>query len=320
MRDETATTGTAAANPAGHAAVASASATRAAGHAPSWAAHGAMLLFAALISVSFSLGQRAAPHIAPEALTVARFIVAAIVIGALGAGRMRTHHFASPWRYGLLGGLLGGYFVLMFVALRLTDPVSTSAVFTLIPAMSAIFGWMLLRQVTTPRMALSLSLAGAGAVWVIFRGDIDAILGFEIGRGEAIFFFGCAMHAFYTPLVRRLNRGEPVIVFTFGTLIGGLVIAGLWGARQTLATDWTALPPVVWAAVFYLGIFTTAGTFYLVQFSTMRLKAGTVMAYGYLTPSFVILLEGVFAGQWVAPPVWLGVAATAAALLLLLRD
>ncbi|MCL5777794.1 DMT family transporter [Limibaculum sp. FT325] len=285
-----------------------------------WAAHGAMLLFAALISVSFSLGQRAAPHIAPEALTFARFLLAALVIGALAARRLTPAHFASPWRYGVLGGLLGGYFVLMFVALRLTDSVSTSAVFTLIPAMSALFGWILLREVTTPRMALSLSLAGMGAVWVIFRADIGAILGFDIGGGEAIFLVGCAMHAFYTPLVRRLNRGEPVIVFTFGTLMGGLVAIGLWGAPQTLATDWAALPPVVWAAILYLGIFTTAGTFYLLQFATMRLKSGTVMAYGYLVPSFVILLEGVFAGQWVAAPVWLGVAATVGALMLLLRD
>lgn len=285
-----------------------------------WLAHGAMLLFAALISVSFSLGQRAAPHIAPEALTLARFILAAALIGGLAAPMMRRGHFQAPWRYGLLGGLLGGYFVLMFVALRLTDPVSTAAVFTLIPAMSAIFGWFLLRQVTTGRMAASLALAAAGAVWVIFRGDAGALLAFDIGRGEAIFFVGCAMHALYTPLVRRLNRGEPVLVFTFGTLLGGLALLLFWGGPQAAATDWAALPLVVWLAIGYLGIFTTAGTFYLLQFAAMRLKSAKVMAYGYLVPSFVVLWEGIFAGDWVAAPVWLGVAATIGALVLLLKD
>ena len=43
---------------------------------------------------------------------------------------------------GILGGLLAGYFILMFEALRLTDPVSTGAVFTLTPIMSAGFGWL----------------------------------------------------------------------------------------------------------------------------------------------------------------------------------
>ena len=284
------------------------------------AAHGAMFLFAAFVSVSFSLGQRAAPYIAPEALSLARFVVAALVIGAFATRRLEARHLTSFWRYGVLGGLLGGYFVLMFVALRLTDPVSTSAVFTLTPIMSAIFGWMILRQITTPRMALSLALAGAGAVWVIFRGDVDRLLAFDIGRGEAIFFVGCALHAVYAPLVKRFNRGEPVVVFTFGTLLGGLGVLMLWGGPHALATDWMALPAVVWAAILYLGIGATAITFFLLQFAALRLKSGTVMAYGYLVPSFVILWEGLYAGDWVALPVWLGVAATVGALLLLLRD
>lgn len=282
--------------------------------------HAAMLLFAALISVSFSLGSRAAPFIEPAALSAARFLIAAIVIGAIAAPRMRRAHFRAIWRYPLLGGLLGAYFILMFEALRLTDPVSTGAVFTLTPIMAAGFGWLLLRQVTTGRMALSLALAGAGAVWVIFRADVDAILGLRLGRGEAIFVVGCAFHALYAPLGRLLHRGEPVLVYTFGGLVGGFLATGLYGARPLMETDWSALPPVVWVALFYLALAATALTLFLVLFATLRLPSAKVMAYGYLVPSFVILWEGLFAGAWVAAPVWLGVAATVGALLLLLKD
>lgn len=282
--------------------------------------HAAMLLFALIISGSFTLGDRAAPFIEPAALTAARFILAAVIIGALAAPRMRRAHFAAAWRYPAVGGLLAGYFILMFQALRLTDPVSTGAVFTLTPIMSALFGWLLMRQVTTPLMAASLVLAGAGAVWVIFRADIDAIMGLRLGAGERIFVVGCAMHALYTPLGRMLNRGEPVLVYTFGGICGGLLVTLAWGWRDVLATDWTALPPIAWGAVLYLGAFATAATFFLVQYATLRLPSAKVMAYGYLVPSFVILWEGLLGRGWVAPPVWLGVAATVAALLLLLRD
>jgi len=41
------------------------------------------------------------------------------------------------------------------------------AVFTLIQIISAGFGWLLLRQVTTPRMAGALAFGAAGAMWVI---------------------------------------------------------------------------------------------------------------------------------------------------------
>lgn len=284
------------------------------------AGHAAMLLFAALISVSFSLGSRAAPHIDPTALTAARFLIAAAVIGGLAAPRIRRAHLEAPWRYALLGGLLGFYFILMFEALRLTDPVSTGAIFTLTPIMAAGFGWLLMRQITTGRMALSLALAGAGAVWVIFRADVDAILGLALGRGEAIFLVGCVAHALYAPLGRKLNRGEPMLVYTFGGLCGGLIATGLWGGRAVMETDWTALPPVVWAALLYLALAATATTFFLLQFATLRLPSAKVMAYGYLVPSFVILWEGLFAGAWVAAPVWLGVAATVAALGMMLKE
>ena len=279
-----------------------------------------MLLFAAFVSVSFTLGHMAAPFIAPEALTAARFLVGALIIGALAAPRMRRVHFAAPWRYLAVGGLLAGYFILMFEALRLTDPVSTGAVFTLTPIMSALFGWLLMRQVTTPLMAVSLALAGAGAVWVIFRADIDAILGLRVGAGERIFFVGCAMHALYAPLGRMLHRGEPVLVYTFGGICGGLAATLAWGAGDVLATDWAALPAIAWAAVVYLAVFATATTFFLVQYATLRLPSAKVMAYGYLVPCFVILWEGLLGHGWVAPPVLLGVVATVAALLILLRD
>lgn len=282
--------------------------------------HGAMLLFALLISVSFTLGDRAAPHIAPAALTAARFLLAALLLGVLAGSSMRLAHARAPWRYLVLGGLMGFYFVLMFEALRRTDPVSTSAVFTLTPIMSAFFGYILMRQITTPGMALALALAGGGALWVIFRGDLQSLLGLRFGRGEQLFALGCALHALYTPLIRVTKRDEPVVVYTFGTLLGGLLVTSLYGAGDVISTDWAALPGIAWVTIVYLAVFTTACTFLLVQYATLRLPSAKVMAYGYLVPSFVIVQEGLLGHGWVTPTVWLGVALTILALMLLLRD
>jgi drug/metabolite transporter (DMT)-like permease len=282
--------------------------------------HAAMLLFAATISVSFSLGDRAAPHIAPAALTAARFMVAALIIGALAPPLFRWAHLRAAWRYVVLGGLLSSYFIAMFEALRLTDPISTAAIFTLTPILSAIFGYLLLRQITTPVMALALALAGVGALWVIFRADMSALLALDLGRGEWIFLFGCALHALYAPMGRMLNRGEPVLVYTFGGILGGLVVALAWGWTDVTATDWGALPGVAWVAVVYLGTMATALTFFLLQFAALRLPSAKVMSYGYLVPSFVILWEGLLGQGWVAAPVWMGVGLTIVALLLLLKN
>ena len=68
----------------------------------------------------------------------------------------------------MLGGLFAVYFVLMFEGLKTARPVSAAAVFTLTPVIAAGFGWLLLRQVTTGRMALALAIGAVGALWVIF--------------------------------------------------------------------------------------------------------------------------------------------------------
>jgi hypothetical protein len=54
----------------------------------------------------------------------------------------------------------------------------------------------------------------------------------------------------------------------------------------------------------------------------MRLPADKVLGYGYLTPSFVIVLEGLLGHGWAAPAVILGALVTAAGLIVmgLLKD
>ena len=281
-----------------------------------------MFAFSALVAGSFALGAMVANDIAPTALNALRFWLAAALIGAvaLATGGVTRAAFAAPWRYVVLGGLFAVYFVLMFEGLKTAAPVSAAAVFTLTPVVAALFGWILLRQVTTPRMALALAIGATGALWVIFRGDLAALRAFEIGRGEIIYFGGCVAHAIYTPMVRKLNRGEPAVVFTFGMLIAGAVLLTLVGARDLAAVDWGALSPLVWVTLVYLAVFASSATFVLLQFATLRLPSAKVMAYTYLTPSWVILWEVALGNGAPGAIVLGGVLLTIVALGMLLRD
>jgi len=286
--------------------------------------HLAMLAFSALIAGSFSLGGQVANDIAPAALNALRFALSAalvgVVIGLRGGWGDARRAMAAPWRYTLLGGLFAVYFVTMFEGLKTAPPVSAAAVFTLTPVMSGLFGYLLLRQVMGGRIVLALCLGAMGALWVIFRADPAALMAFEIGRGEAIFFWGCVAHAFYTPLVRVLNRGEPILVFTFWTLLTTAVIIGAYGWTDIRATDWGALRPLVWVAILYTAVAASSMTVFLVQFATMRLPSSKVMAYTYLTPSWVLIWE-LALGQALPPVLVLGgVGLTIAALVLLLKD
>ena len=259
------------------------------------AAHVAMLFFAAFVAGTFSVGALVADKVGPAAFNALRFCIGSIIVGVVACfvlqGRMRWLPKTS-WRHHLLGALMAAFMVTMFFAFEFTSPVSTSAVFMLVPLMSAFFGYLFLGQKPPALVLASLLLAGAGAAWVIFHGNLDALLAFDLGQGEAIFLFGCACHAAYAPLARRMNRGEPVLAFTFFTLVATGLCLGVYGARELAFTEWHKLPVFVWIALFYLTIFATAGTFFLLQFASMELPASKVFSYAYLIPVFVIVYEG----------------------------
>ncbi len=284
--------------------------------------HLVMFCFSGLIAGSFALGSMAADHIAPTALNAVRFAMATALVGgvALMTGGIPRDSFSAPLRYLLLGGAMGIYFVLMFEGLKTAAPVSASAVFTLTPVMSGFFGYLLMRQIMTKRMALALTVGALGALWVIFRTDFADFLAFEVGRGEMVYFWGCMAHAFYIPLVRRLNRGERPMVFSFVTLLATTVLITLAGWGDIMRTSWADLPGIVWITIAYTSVFATAVTFVLVQYATLRLPGAKVMAYTYLTPSWVICWQ-VTLGH--PTPPWLllgGVGLTIVALILLLKD
>ena len=284
--------------------------------------HLAMLAFSLGIAGSFSLGSLAANEIEPITLTALRFAGSAVIMGpvAVLTGQLRREHGAGPWRYLLPGVLMAIYFVLMFEGLKTAPAVSMSAVFTLTPVISGFFGWMLLKQITTPRMAFALAVGAAGALWVIFRADLQALMSFSVGHGEIIFFFGCVAHALYTPIVRLLNRGESPLVFVFGMSTAGAIALFAFGWNTIWETDWLALPPIVWITLTYLTIIATALTFVAVNYASLRLPSAKVMAYTYLAPSWVILWEGALGHGLPRWEILVGVAATGVALLLLLRN
>lgn len=282
-------------------------------------AHLAMLLFVVLIAGSFSFGGLAATRMPGFAINLVRYAIATGAMFAFGFWFLgsRLRFPKAPWRFLLLGALMAVYMSTMFKALEFTSPVATGAVFTLMPLISAGFAWLFMRQVTRRGVLLSLIIAAAGAIWVIFRGDIDAILSFDVGLGEMIFFVGVVCHAAYAPLLRRLNHGEQPFDFAFW----GVAATFLWlfvpGVPALRTVELANTPFIVWVAILYLAIVTTVITFLLIQYASMRLPAPKVLGYGYLTPSFIILHEGLIGHGWVHLSVMAGALVTACGLLVM---
>ena len=284
-------------------------------------AHGAMLVYAFLVSTSFPVGAAITRDLDPVVLTCLRFALAALAFAAVVSanGAWRRPSPGGLLRYAAISLTMAGFFVLMFEALRWTDPLSAGALFTLTPLMTAVIGYLLVRQRCSPAQLACLLLGAPAAAWVVFDGQLDRLLALDLGTGELLFLGGALCFAAYPPAVKRLHRGESLLLVTFWVLLSGAVLLALYGAPRILATDWAAVPGGVFFGIAYLAVFNTAVTFIIAKYASLRLQAFKVMAYTYLTPAFVVLLEGALGHGWPSVSVMAGIAATAAVTLLLQR-
>ncbi|MCW5206280.1 DMT family transporter [Desulfobulbus sp. F5] len=267
-----------------------------------WRTHLLMLLTTMLVSTSFTVGKAIAGGMDPAVLTLLRFTLAALLFLPFVA-----------WKYGLylpkrkqfigyacISFTLTGFFWLMFLSLQSTTALNTGVIYTLVPGLSGLYSAVLLRERLGKYRLMALVPATVGAIWVLFHGSWEQLLAFNLKSGDLIFFCGCLLMAFYTPLVKLFHRDEPMSVMTFWILITGCGWLLLFFSQRLMAMVWADVPAQVWRGIAYLAIFSTMITFFLSQLCTLRLGPTRVMAYSYLYPPFIMLIEWAY-GQPLPP-------------------
>ena len=261
--------------------------------------HMAMLMFSLLVSGSFVLGSIIANLISPDLVTFLRFLIAfiAIAILILYQSKFCFLKYLSIGRSLILGALISIYFITMFEGLKTASSTSMAVVFTLTPLLAGFFDLIFSNRVMSKKVWITVVVAAIGALWIIFDGNIQNFINFKVGYGEKLFFIGCICHALYAALIPKFNNGEPAIIQTFGTLISGILILGLFSNKEIIYHSWIDFPVIVLLTILYLAIFATAASFFLIQYSAVRLSSIKVMAYTYAVPIWVVLLQIIFLQQ-----------------------
>ena len=254
--------------------------------------HLLMVVCATLVSTSFTVGAAIAAELDPVVLTLVRFVLAACLFGPWVGYRFGLQFSPSLFgRSALISGCLVIFFCCMFLSLRYTTALNTSVIFALVPAISWIYAFFITGERLRRNQVLALAFGIIGVVWVIFRGDLSQLLAMAWNRGDAIFLGGCFAMGLYTPLVKLLHRGESMAVMTFWVLVTGSLWLILFAGGRLFTIDWSAVPLFAWLGVAYLAVFTTIVPFFLTQYSVPYLGPTRVMAYSYLYPGLVLLID-----------------------------
>jgi len=289
---------------------------------PLWSVHCLMLLASIIVSSSFTVGEAITHGLEPSVLLLVRYIVAVACLAPIVAV---NHGFTLPSArrlggYSLISASTVGFFWCMFEALRYTNALNTSVIFTLVPGISGIYSAVFLKERLGHGRLWALFFGMTGALWVIFRGDFNRLLALDVNHGDLLFLAGCFMMAAYTPLVKKLHKQESMVVMTFWVLATGTVWLLLLSFLSLAAVDWQGVETRVWAGIIYLAVFSTIITFYLTHIATLYLGPTRVMAYSYFYPAFVLIINWGF-GKGLPPAIILpGVAVVTLATVILQRE
>lgn len=251
-----------------------------------------MVVCASLVSTSFTVGRAITAELDPALLTLIRFSLAALLFAPFVY--LRHGLRASPslvLRCSLISCCLVSFFYCMFLSLRYTTALNTSIIFALVPSLSCIYAFLLVGEKLNRSQLIALACGMAGAVWVIFRGDYALLLHMSWNKGDLIFLGGCFAMGLYTPLIRLLHRGEPMVVMTFWIMVTGAGWLLFVSGYQLLHLNWTEVSAKAWLGILYLAVFCTIITFFLTQYAVPRLGPTKVMAYSYFYPGLVVVLE-----------------------------
>ena len=247
-----------------------------------------------LIATSFPVGEFVANDLDPGILNLLRFITAVIVFTPFIIWKYNTQFLPSVKKilsYSLISFCLTGFFWFMFESLKYTTALNTGTLFVLIPGIAAIFSFFLLNEKLGSAKLLALLFGFIGALWVVFKGDINSLLEMKFNIADLIFLCGCFLMAFYAPLVKKIHTGEPAAIISYWTLITGCFWLLLFSNFKLFNVEWSSIPATTFIFIIYLAVFTTILSTLFFQSAAINLGGNKVAAYTYLNPSLVVIIN-----------------------------
>ena len=250
---------------------------------------------------TFVAGRLLAAELSPYTAAAARFVLASCILFAIvlsregGLPRLTGHQW---WAMTLLGfaGIFS-YNLFFFKGLQTVEAGRGAMITGSIPAVVTLLAVFFLGERFDKIKTIGIVLAISGALVVISRGQLWALLQGGIGSGE-FFMTGCVLSWAIYSLIGKLmlTRVSPLVAVTCSCSIGALLLlvvavanGGLQEVRQ--------LSAIGIASIVYLALFGTAIGFSWFYEGVQALGAARASLFVNLVPVSGVILGIVFLGE-----------------------
>jgi drug/metabolite transporter (DMT)-like permease len=264
-------------------------------------AYALVFITPALWSVNYLVARWAPGIIAPHALALGRWIVAALVLGAFCAAELRDKRLAlrAEWKQLLVLGALGmwvcGAFV--YIGARTTSAVNIGLLYAASPVLIALASALWLREHLGARQLLGVALALAGVLHILLRGDWPALLRLHINPGDAWVAVAVICWTIYSLLLRAWPSAFGALARLTLIAAAGILVLLPFTVIEAVAWSpsewsWRSLALIVAAAL--LPGAAAYGAYSIMQRELGAARVGVVM---YLGPLYSAVLAWLVLGE-----------------------
>ncbi len=279
-----------------------------------------LLLWVFLLASSFIVSATLVPYASPLFSTWLRFLLACLCLLPLVYRQLGPYlQIGILARYGLTSLCLMLFFIGLFEALKTTTALQTSVIYTLVPLLSVGLGYLIAGTVAKGCQLLGFLIGVAGAIWVLMGSGQGGLQSLHWQQGDLICLLACISLALHVVLARRWSALAPPQLGAFLLLLCGSMIMLPWVLWQGGWQQVHWAEAAFWQGLLYLTLFATIATAFLQQSLLRYTGPERLVAFTYLVPGLVLLLQGQVA-VLLSPAVLPGVGLTALALYLITRS
>jgi drug/metabolite transporter (DMT)-like permease len=239
-------------------------------------------------------------HVGPSTASLMRFVVAGLFMVVLcyrlegGVPRLERRQVVPVLLLGFTGVFLYNFFFLS--GLQTITAGRASLIIAGNPVFIAAFAALFFKEGFGKLKAAGLILSITGALTVISRGQLDAVLA-QVRPGD-LFILGCVFAwSSYTLLGKKVMNGlSPVGAVTWSCLAGMVFLLPM-AVHEGLFAHLAGATPLEWGAMVYLGVFGTGVGFSWYYQGIQRLGAARAGVFINLVPVNAVLMGWLLLGE-----------------------
>ncbi len=261
----------------------------------------ALLATALMWSGNWIVGRAIYQDVPPVALAFLRWVLAAVVFLPFVARGLWDQRavVAGEWKRLAVFSLIGvtAFNALVYYGLRTTTSINGSLLNAGVPIFVIVISWAGLGERNSWRQGACVAVSLVGAVTIISRGDVRALVALDLGTGDLVILFAIFLWALYSVLLRHWPSELRPLNFLGAIMIGGIVmLLPAFVVERWLGGEINLTARSV-GGIAYLSFFASIGAYICWNFGVRAIGAGKASLFLYLIPAFATVLAILLLGE-----------------------